>query len=348
MTNSAGEVVIIDPLTRHDWNDLLLSCAGSTIFHTANWARVLAHSYDFTPRYFTLFKGGVFKGCIPVMDVNTLLTERRGVSLSFSDYCSSLVGEPGDFQELLNTLLAYGRKCGWKFAEFRGENFLADHRPSQTFVHHELLLCPDEELMFSRLRKSTADNVKKAIREGVQVEFTDSLQGVREYYALHCLTRKHHGLPPQPLRFFKELHDHVIAQGLGFTALARHGGQVVAGVICLHFGRHAMFKYSAYDKRYQHLRPTNLVFWESIKRCAKEGCDSFSMGRTDPGNEGLLCFKNGWGANRSVINYHRYDFLLDAFAYHPSPDRSRYRKIFMRLPLRVLTMIGDLIYKYQG
>jgi len=33
-----------------------------------------------------------------------------------------------------------------------------------------------------------------------------------EYYRLHCLTRKRHGLPPQPTGFFQKIQEHIIAK----------------------------------------------------------------------------------------------------------------------------------------
>ena len=124
---------------------------------------------------------------------------------------------------------------------------------------------------FSSFRDSTKRNIKKAIQNGVHVTIQNSLQSVKEYYRLHCITRKCHGLPPQPFYFFKKIHEHIISQNKGFVALALHEGKVIAGAVFFQFGNQAIFKYGASDPRYLHIRPNNLVMWEAIKWHCQNG-----------------------------------------------------------------------------
>ena len=348
MTAMPAKIGVINPLDNSNWNETLLSCGQGTIFHTANWARLLAESYGYHPAYFTLYEEGAFKGCLPLMEVKSVLTGRRGVCLSFSDYCGSLVEGRDDFQLLFDSILELGRMSGWRYAEFRGEEFLDKELPASVYAHHMLKLSPDEGLMHSRLRESTARNIRKAQKEGVTVEICQSLRGVRDYYHLHCLTRKRQGVPPQPRAFFEKLHEHVISQGLGFTALARNGQAIVAGMICLHFGSNAVYKYGASDPDFQHLRANNLVFWEAIKTCASEGFTSLSLGRTDLDNEGLLNFKNGWGGSRSDLNYYRYDFKINGFVCDTERDLGGYKNMLKKLPINVLRFLGKMAYRHMG
>jgi len=53
----------------------------STVFHTAAWARVLHESYGYDPTFITVIDGRDLMALIPLMDVNSILTGRRGVSL---------------------------------------------------------------------------------------------------------------------------------------------------------------------------------------------------------------------------------------------------------------------------
>jgi hypothetical protein len=348
MTETAAKVAVVNPLASADWNERLLGCGQGTVFHTANWARLLADCYGYHPAYFTLSREGALAGCLPLVEVNSLLTGRRGVCLSFADYCGSLVQGPADFQLLFDGILELGKTSGWRYVEFRGEEFLAAEPAAKSYAHHLLQLSGDEELMHSRLRENTARNIRKAVKEGVTVEICRSLQGVRDFYRLHCLTRRRHGLPPQPGRFFDKLHEHVISRGLGFTALARHGQTAVAGLICLHFGSNAQYKYGASDVAYQHLRANNLVMWEAMKRCAGEGFRSFSLGRTDLDNEGLLAFKNGWGGDRAVLNYHRYEFASNGFVCDRVRNIEIYQNVLRKLPVGLLKMLGSLAYRHIG
>jgi len=348
MSGLLPNVAVVNPLRNSGWNQMLLSCGQGTIFHSSNWAQLLADSYGYHPAYFLLSEPGAFGGCLPVMEVDSMLTGRRGVCLSFSDFCGSLVAGGDEFRLLFESVLGLGRMSGWRYVEFRGEQFLNRESPAKVFAHHILELSRDERLMHSRLRASNARNIRKAMKEGVTIETTETLQGVQDFYRLHCLTRKRHGVPPQPCTFFRKLHEHVISKGFGFTALARHNQVPVAGVICLHFGTSAVYKYGASDVRFQHLRANNLVLWEAIKRCAQCGFQSFSLGRTDLHDEGLLAFKDGWGGVRSVINYYRYDFATSQFVHQSDRDGEAFRDLFRKLPVNVLTMLGKLAYRHMG
>ena len=348
MSQLAAQIAVVDPLKSTDWNERLLGLGQGTIFHSSNWARLLAESYGYHPTYLTLWDQGDFKGCLPLMEVQSAITGRRGVCLSFSDYCGSVVERRADFELLLERALHFGKMKGWRYVEFRGEEFLDTELAAKSYVHDVLELSDDVRLMQSRLRDSTARNIKKAVKEGVTVEISRSLQGVREFYKLHCLTRKRHGLPPQPALFFDKMHEHVISQNLGFTVLARQGKDILAGVICLHFGKNALYKYGASDAAFQHARANNLVMWEAIKRCAGEGFSSFSLGRTDLDNTGLLAFKNGWGGNRTLLNYHKYEFASQGFVQDRDRNLSLCNKLLSKLPVDVLKILGNVMYRHLG
>ena len=326
---------------------MLLASGQSTVFHSANWARLLAESYGYHPSYLTLSEGGAFRGCLPLMEVQSILTGRRGVCLSFSDCCEALARGAGDFRLLYDSVLELGRMSGWRYVEFRGEPYLSGETPARVYAHHAIEL-GDEGVMHSRLRKGTASSIKKAVKDGVSVEISSSLQGVRDFYRLHCMTRRRHGLPPQPGGFFDKLHEHVISQGLGFTALARHGEIPVAGVVCLHFGENAVYKYGASDEAFKQLSGTNLALWETIKHCAAQGMRSLSLGRTDLDNEGLLTFKNGWGAHKTVLNYYRYEFGCRGFVCERERDLKLFKRVLRLLPVDLLRLIGRFAYRHLG
>jgi len=345
---SALKINLVNPVEASEWNNELVSYGECTIFHSANWARLLADTYGYRPVYFTLSEQGLFKGCLPVMEVVSTFTGKRGVCLSFSDYCGSIVEGRDNFKLLFDSVLELGRISGWRYVEFRGENFLCNEMPRKIYAHHTIELSHDEELMLSRVRKSTARSIKKAVKEGVKVDICNSLQAVRDFYRLHCLTRRRHGLPPQPKSFFDKLHEHVISQRLGFTALARIGNVIVAGVVCLHFGRNAVYKYGASDVEFQYLRANNLVFWEMIKECARNGFDFCSLGRTDLRDEGLLVFKDGWGGMRTYMHYNRFDFVTNRFTRESDEHGRYYRNWFKKLPVNFLRILGDIGYRHMG
>jgi lipid II:glycine glycyltransferase (peptidoglycan interpeptide bridge formation enzyme) len=283
------------------------------------------------------------------MEVKSILTGQRGVSLPFTDYCEPIVTQNIRFQDVFNCLIEYGKQAGWKYVEIRGnEDSLQNLPPSSYYYGHILNLSQNEEQIFFNFRSSTKRNIKKAIREGVKVNIDNSLESIREFYHLNCITRKDHGLPPQPYCFFKNIYDHVVSKNHGFVALASYMGKAIAGAVYFHFGTKAIYKYGASDDRYQHLRANNLVMWEAIKWYCQNGYHSICFGRTEPGNTGLRQFKTGWGAEEKIIRYYKYNLKKSVFMNGGSHELGLHNKVFNKMPIPLLKVVGNLFYKHVG
>ncbi len=201
-----------------------------------------------------------------------------------------------------------------------------------------------ESLLYS-FRDSTRRNIKKAINEGENTSIFTSLESVRQFYRLNCLTRKYHGLPPQPYYFFRKVYEHVISKKLGFVVLASYKNKNIAGAIFFHFGKKALYKYGASDRRYQHLRPSNLVIWEALKWYIQNGFKTLNFGITETENKGLLQFKRGWRGIEQTIYYSKYNIAKACFEKDSFRSKVSY-PFFKYLPAPLLNIIGSFIYKH--
>ncbi len=360
---------------------MLLHTPGACFFHSSPWARVLAESYGYIPLYFSVQENGTFKALVPVMEVKSILTGKRGVSLPFTDYCEPIISEGVDFIYLFNRIIEYGKTRGWKYIELRGASSFfapcpsnlepptlspapspvgpASYSPAPRALHpapvfrsylgHTLDLTRGEERIFSALRDSTRRNIRKAEKEKVEVRMGSTPGAVSEFYRLNCLTRREHGLPPQPYHFFVRIQREVFSKENGFVALAYFNGKAVAGNVFFHFGRQAIYKYGASDKSYQSLRANNLVMWEAIKYFCQRGARSFCFGRTELGNDGLRTFKRGWGTEETAINYYKYSLKEGCFVNSRGNDFPNLPNMILnKMPIPALKIIGDLAYKHMG
>lgn len=281
------------------------------------------------------------------MEIRSPITGRRGVSLPFSDYCEPIVSDPSR-NGILKEIISFGKKAKWRYIELRGgQHLLQDVLPYSSYYLHKLDLRASKEELHQSFRGSTMRNTRKARKEGVKVEISSSLQSIRAFYQLNCITRKDHGIPPQPLKFFLNIHRYIISQNKGFVALGFYKGEPIAGAIYFHFGPNAIFKYGASDKTYQHLRPNNLVMWEAIKHCIEKGLKSLDLGRTDIEHKGLLQFKNGWGTKMSLLHYYIYDFKKGEFVRDYVRNITDHRFI-KNLQIPLLGSAGSMLYKHFG
>jgi hypothetical protein len=346
----ADRLEVIDPTRVPEWDERLSRHPDATVFHTSAWARVLSETFGYLPSYFTIIMEGRFVALLPFMEIRSWLTGTRGVSLPFTDECAPILSDDIGYEGAVLRVIGHVGDRGWKTFEFRGRIRGMGNLPaSAEYVTHDLDLSPGEEDLFSRFRPNVQRNIRKAEREGISVANDPTPDGVREFYRLICLTRREHGLPPQPLRFFENLRAHVLEKGLGTLLLARHGGKAVAGAMFLHFAGKAVYKYGASDRAHQELRPNNLVFREGIRDLCRNGVRTLSFGRTDLHHEGLRQFKLSWGAAEKTLQYVKYDVpsrsYLSAKKYR---ENILWESAMSKLPVPVLRLIGRIAYRHVG
>jgi hypothetical protein len=335
----------IDPLLCPGWDSLVEAHPGSSFFHRAAWARVIHETYGHLPVYFCRFVDGQLEELFPVMEVSSPWTGCRGVSLPFTDVCFPLQTITSDRRVLYELAMEHGRRRNWKSLECRGNNpEWQGASPSLAFCGHVIDLKQGQEALFKSFDGAVRRAIRKAIRTGLRVEFSNRFDSIRTFYPFHCLTRRRHGLPPQPFRFFENIARYVLAQGHGFVATVRWEDKPVAAAVFFHHRRKVFYKFSASDYAFQQSRPNNILLWEAIKRCTNKGFDSLHLGRTSLANEGLRRFKLGFGACEEKIEYYKYDFIKQTIVADVDHSAGWFKWPFRWMPLPALRLAGEMLY----
>lgn len=341
------KIRFVDPATCPDWNSQL-KIPGADIFHTAEWCLVLKSAYNYRPVYQVATEDSHIKMLLPIFEIRSFLTGNRAVSLPFSDFCFPLSDREELLHEAARSLVELGRKSGWKYIELRGHSLLPGAKPCQNFFHHQLDLEPPEEKIWKSLKETNRRNIKKATNSGLKIKFDRTVDGLDEFYRLHLLTRKRHGLPAQPRSFFRKIQENIIARNLGIVVLTSWKNQPVAGAIYFYFNNRAIFKYGASNARFHHLRPNNLVMWEAILWLKENDCRTLSLGRTDSHDRGLLSYKQQWSGYESVLNYSRYYFDGQTGKSYQIQEPRWSGRFLKRMPLWMIEILGRIIYRHFG
>jgi hypothetical protein len=342
-----ADVRVLNPLEITDWDAQLAALPGAGFFHTAAWARVLHGTYRYQPRYQAELESGRLQSLLPLMEVDSWLTGRRGIALPFTDAVEPLCSTTESFQRLWSAARDQAAQRGWKYLECRGgKKWLPEVPASTSFLNHQLRLSAGETLLLKGFDDSVRRAVRKAEQGALTVEFSQSLASMQDFYQLLGLTRRRHGVPPQPFPFFESIFTHVLAQNMGWVVLARHGPRPVAGAVYFHHGRTAVYKFGASDETYQHLRANNLVMWRAIQHYAREGYATLDFGRTSLDNAGLRKFKLGWGTQEEQIDYIRYDRATAGYATAKDESSGWHNRLFRALPLSLSRLAGALLYRH--
>lgn len=343
------DCLVINPLEDSGWDSLLATHPDNSCFQSAAWARVLHETYGHEPLYFCQVAQGQLRGLLPVMEIASRLTGRRGVSLPFTDLCPPLFSAESTDWAPYDQAVRTGEARGWRYLECRGDISRWPHAsPSVTFYGHAVDLRPGQEALFKNLSSSVRRGIKRAVASGLRVEFSTDPQAMDHFYALHCLTRCRHQLPPQPFRFFASIARHMVRNDRGVIASVYLQDKPIAAAVFFCQNGEAFYKFGASDYAFQSYRPNNLLMWESIKWFESKGCKSFDMGRTSLANEGLRHFKHGFGAQERTIEYGKYDLRKRAFVCSADRSHSAATRIFRWFTMPMLRLSGRLLYPHIG
>lgn len=346
-SQETSQLLLIDP-SDSKWNLFINNQRKATIFHHPAWLNLLAECYGFTPHVAVILdEAGDIRAGIPIMETRSWLTGDRWVSLPFSDYCNPLYQDEDAINKLTSRLVLFFQENAIKKLEIRWK--LPDHpivNQHSDFVLHTINLDPDPTRVSSRFKRTHLQNIHTAEERGVTVELGDQLEHMKAFYDLQLITRKRHGFPAQPWKYFKLLGKHIIDAGLGFILLAHKDREVIAGMVYLGWNRTLIAKYAASREDRFNLRPNNLLFWEGIRWGCLNGFIAFDMGRTEIENAGLRNFKSRWSAIEQPLYYS----TMSEKTSPPSDGRlKRMTNLLIRnSPLWVCRLSGELLYRHMG
>ncbi|MBI3404790.1 MAG: GNAT family N-acetyltransferase [Acidobacteria bacterium] len=272
------------------------------------------------------------------------------VSLPFADHCEPLIENSEEFEEILSTVRRSVERREMKYVEIRplsshlsGESGL---REAGEYWLHTLDLRPSLEDLFRGLHKDSIQRkIRRAERESLQYEQGRSKTLQSKFYQLLLLTRRRHGLPPQPFEWF---HNLSACMGGKLTIhVASKEGRAIAGILTLRHGQTLVYKYGGSDANFHHLGSMPFLFWKAIEEAKRMNLAKLDMGRTDSDNSGLTTFKDRLGATRSNLAYLK-------ISRHAKEDNREgmakriAKQLLGRMPNGVLISAGRLLYKHMG
>ena len=329
---------------------MILEFDDYSFFHSKEWARLLIESYNYRPTYYTMFENGELNAVVPIMEVNSWITGNRAISLPFSDYCEPLFKSRNLSQILAEEIINSLDIQNIKYIEFRTSRHLYPFETEQfrRDLRHILKLDKSESDLLKQCSDNTKRNIKKAAKEKLSLKVQNDENGIKNFYDMMCETRKKHGLPPQPFLFFKNIHDIIVTKGLGDILFAIKDNNYISGAIYLKFGKKLIYKYGASYPQYLKYRGNHFVMWEAIKKYRDEGYEEFDFGETDLENDGLKRFKRGWNANELSIYTTRYSLKEKNYLQVSPLTQGFHTVIFSHLPISILKIIGNKLYRHIG
>jgi hypothetical protein len=336
----------IDPLRDGRWMVLVQSHPKATVFHTRQWLEALRRSYRYEPVVFTdAAPGEPLVNGLLFCRVKSWITGRRLVSLPFSDHCEPLMETPSSLSAIMESLKARIEHEG-RYIELRPLGALPSvtgYAPVSEFISHSIDLQPSLDRIFGAFHKShTQRSIRRAERLGVTCETGRSDDLLRLFYRLHAGTRRRHGMPVQPLCWFRNLLE---CFGESTTIyLARHQDRAIAAILVVDHKSARVYKYGCSDTTYNRYGGTLWLMWSAIQDAKRSGRTEFDLGRSDADDRGLIAFKDHLGATRSTLTYYRYTGSSFDLRRKPAIDGA----VASLVPRTLKARMGGSLYRHFG
>ena len=344
--------IVYDPIENPQWAALVDRHPAASIFHSPGWLGALRQTYGYEPFIVTTSTGSTLENGLVACRVNGW-TSSRLVSLPFSDHCDPLMEDAAQLSESLRHLLDHGRASGVSSLELRptpNAAVLLDRTKPElasgdAFCFHQLDLRPSETEIFGRFHHSaTQYAVRRAKREALSYEKGISERLLVNFYRLLRMSRRRHGLPPQPLAWFRNL-----LANLGDRVsihVASKQDKPIAGILTLTFKTTTYYKYGGSDAAYHRLGSMPFLLWQVIRHARATGSTQLDLGRSEVDQPGLIAFKDRLGAAKSTLTYLHHP--QQRTGVRTSWVSRAARGMFAHLPDSALDLTGKLIYKRLG
>ena len=160
---------ICDPVRNPGWDHVVALHRDAGCFHTSAWAKVLHQTYNHQPFYLQFSRGRRLAALVPLMEVRSPFTGRRGVCLPFSDACEPLIFDPEVVGSIRDRLVRFAQERRWKHLEIRGgKSFqLAPSAATKFYGHIHSICAAAAENLAARFASPVRRAIRKAEHSGV-------------------------------------------------------------------------------------------------------------------------------------------------------------------------------------
>ncbi len=353
------EIKMIDPCLDPRWDEFVYKHPNGWIVHLSGWKKVLENSFPHMKGHYLALTEGAddqIKAALPLFEVSSWILGKRLISIPFATICDPLVTSQEETKKLLDETFNLAKKLGASYLEIRT---LQSHSLIEKdsfycscfYKHHYLLLTNDiNTIKKSFHRTNVRQRIQRAEKSDLCLKTGNSETDLMGFHELHKTTRKKHGLPPQPYKFFKNLWDTFVPSGNMKLLMAQKNDKTIAALILFLFRDRVSAEFLASDDSYWNLSPNHLLFWEAIKTAHNEGFKIFDFGRTSSSNGSLMDFKKHWGT--TVVDLPQFIYpnnMCDTIDNREASINYRLSKIICKnAPELIDSLIGNFYYRHLG
>jgi GNAT acetyltransferase-like protein len=323
-------VELVSPPDPAAWDALVAEADTATVFHTSAWARLWIAEWP-GARWEAVvlpdetgYAGGL--GLI----VRDGALGRRVMAMPYGTYSGPIVrrGHPDPASVRRQLLEGYAQLVRHAWVMLSELTWYEGHRDelpaeliaAESFTHVRPL-DPDFTTLLRALPHSVRSRVRQAEERGLTVRRATDARDIRHYHALAVRAVRRRGGLPKPLSLYQRIFRDLVPPGLARYDLAEHEGRAIGGSLHFTFGGTGINWLTVSDERALELRPNNLIIARVMRDLCEAGYREYNLGGSPPDAEGLIRFKEGWGATRRLVLELRQRSLVYRMLRGETPGR---------------------------
>jgi hypothetical protein len=303
-------VELVSPPDPAAWDALVAEARDVTVFHTSAWARLwIAEWPGARWEAVVLPDGAGYAGGLGLI-VRDGALGRRVMAMPYGTYSGPIVRrdhpEPASVRRLLLEGFAQLVRHAWvmltelTWYEGRRDELPAGLIAAENFTHVRALE-PDFEAVHRSFTHSNRARLRQAESYGLTTRRITDARDVRHYHALAVRAVRRRGGLPKPLSLYQRIFRSLVPQGLARYDLVEQKGIPIAGSLHFTYRGSAINWLTVSDDRKWDLRPNHIVIARVMRDLCGAGYHEYNLGGSPRDAEGLVHFKESWGATRRPV-----------------------------------------------
>lgn len=186
-------------------------------------------------------------------------------------------------------------------------------------MHPELAwildLSPDENKLLKDMRKNCRYAIKKAQKDGVEVEMIDDVSGVEKFDNIYGETAERQHFTPFSKNYVQKEFETFKEKKEVLFFFGKYKDEVISGAMVIFCNGSAFYHHGASIHKYPKIATSQIVQWAAIREAKKKGMKYYNFWGIAPEDQpkhpfaGITLFKKGFGGF-SEEYVHAQDYVI--------------------------------------
>jgi serine/alanine adding enzyme len=324
------------------WDDYVSSHPQGSTYHSSRWGALIKQSYDHSTYFLTAETQKGISGVLPLVFLNSRMFGKSLISMPYFNYGGLLADGDNIAEQLINASLSLKKELQAEYIELRQTTPVPGNWPAKS--HKVIMLLPlpaDPETLWNDFKTKLRTRVRRAEKEGFSVH-SGKQDLLNDFYGVFAENMRDLGTPVYPRRFFQAIFDRFPENS--HIVVVRSGNQSIAAGFLISHRNKMEVPWASSLRRFNHLSPNMLLYWNMLKYSITMGFQIFDFGRSTR-DSGTFHFKEQWGA----MPHETFWVYPGKDASHlpdHSPQNPKYKwatRVWTKLPLFVANRCGPWI-----